>query len=144
MTESLLDPRHCVANNLFETARAVARLYAEEMRRAGLARSQFAILNHLDRSGATALTALADRLYMDRTTMTRNLAPLERAGLVLRECSADDARVKVICISADGRRKLLMARRLWRKAQRRMLKLLGEAQWRELESQLTALRRLVK
>jgi len=144
MPAPLLDPSHCVSNNLHKTARAVSRIYAEEMRPAGLARSQFAILGHLAHQGPVAVSELADRLYMERTTLTRNLKPLEQAGLVTRTSSATDARVRLVEITRPGRRKLVQARRYWRKAQARMLKLFGEDEWRALESTLRGLRRLVR
>ncbi|MFU8816088.1 MAG: MarR family winged helix-turn-helix transcriptional regulator [Pseudomonadales bacterium] len=143
MPSPLLDPSHCVSNNLHKTARAVSRIYAEEMRPAGLARSQFAILGHLQHNGTMAITELAGRLYMERTTLTRNLKPLEQAGLVVRSLDEADARVKRVAITAAGRRKLKQARGLWRKAQARVLKRFGEQQWRELEDSLRTLRRLV-
>jgi len=142
MSSPLLDPSHCVSNNLHKTARAVSRIYAEEMRPAGLARSQFAILGNLDHNGPMAITELANRLYMERTTLTRNLKPLEQAGLVVRVVDAADARVKRVAITVAGRRKLKQARGLWRKAQARMLKRFGEQEWRELEETLRLLRRL--
>lgn len=144
MSSTLLDPSHCVSNNLHKTARAVSRVYAEEMRPAGLARSQFAILGTLERGGAMALSELADHLYMERTTLTRNLKPLEQAGLVRRRTSDSDGRVRLIEITPPGTRKLAGARRYWRKAQARLLNLFGEQQWRELETTLRGLRRLVR
>ncbi len=139
-----LDPAHCVSNNLHKTARAVSRVYAEEMRPAGLARSQFAILEHLAHGGPLALTELARRLYMERTTLTRNLRPLEQAGLVAREPSEADARVKFVAITEAGQGKLREARRYWRKAQKRMLAMFGESEWEALEATLRSLRRLVR
>lgn len=141
---SLLDPSHCVCNSLHKTARAVSRIYAEEMRPAGLARSQFAILEYLSQRGPMAVTELAGRLYMERTTLTRNLKPLEQAGLVERRASDSDARVRLLEISAAGRRKLGDARQCWKIAQARVLERFGEARWRELESTLAGLRRLVR
>lgn len=143
MNDDLLEPGHCVGLNLYKTARAVSRVYAEEMRPAGLARSQYAILGTLDRIGPAALSALAESLYMDRTTLSRNLKPLEKGGLVVRERSESDARAIVVRISETGRVKFREARRHWRRAQRRMLDLLGESEWRELESRLVAVRERV-
>ncbi|HEX7035593.1 MAG TPA: MarR family transcriptional regulator [Pseudomonadales bacterium] len=140
----LLDPFHCVSNNLHKTARAVSRIYAEEMRPAGLARSQFAILEYLTRRGPMPVSELAARLYMERTTLTRNLRPLEQAGLVTRPASATDARVRLVAISDDGRRRLDEARRCWRRAQRRLLDRFGEDEWRALERTLATLRHLVR
>jgi DNA-binding MarR family transcriptional regulator len=144
MDPSLLDPAHCVSNNLHKTARAVTRIYAEEMRPAGLARSQFAILNLLDHGGAVALSELARRLYMDRTTLTRNLRPLERTGLVVRTGDPADRRVKLAEITPAGRDRLEEARGYWRRAQARVLERFGEAAWRDLEATLRDLRRQVR
>lgn len=142
MSDELLRPGHCVGLNLYKTARAVSRVYAEEMRPAGLARSQFAILATLDRSGPVALSTLAEGLYMDRTTLTRNLKPLEKAGLASRRRSDSDARVALVEITEAGRHRFREARGYWRQAQRRMLELLGEDEWRALESKLIAVRKL--
>jgi DNA-binding MarR family transcriptional regulator len=136
---SLLDPAHCVSNNLQQTARAVNRIYAEAMQPAGLGRSQFSLLMHLHRQGPMSMTDIAERLYMDRTTLTRNLGPLERAGYVKRG-SGDDARIKLVEITAAGKRKLRDAQKYWREAQGRILAAFGRTRWRELEATLRALR----
>jgi len=142
--ESLLEPGHCVSSNLHKTARAVSRVYAEEMRPAGLARSQVSILNLLEHQGPLALSDLARRLYMERTTLSRNLRPLERTGLVARGDYPGDARVKLMAITTEGRARLEQARVHWRRAQRRLLELFGEDAWRDLEATLRDLRRLVR
>jgi DNA-binding MarR family transcriptional regulator len=144
ISREALDPAHCVSNSLHKTARAVSRLYADEMRPAGLARSQFAILGYLDALGPLSMSALAERLYMERTTLTRNLKPLEESGLVDRPDDPEDARVRRVAITPSGRRKLREARRYWRKAQTRMLERFGEREWRELEAALRTLRRLAR
>jgi DNA-binding MarR family transcriptional regulator len=144
MTDSLLTPDHCVGNNLFKTARAVSRIYAEEMHPAGLARSQFSILGALYQAGPISLSALAERLYMDRTTLTRNLRPLERDGFVIRESAPDDGRIRLVRLTTAGRDKFREAKGYWQIAQKRLLELLGKAEWTELEARLVALRRQVK
>lgn len=143
MSKSLLNPGHCVSNNLHQTARAVSRIYAEEMRPSGLARSQFAILANLNHAGPLALSELADRMYMDRTTLTRNLKPLEKSDLLTRWRSDDDARVTLVAITDKGQRKLAEARRYWRRAQNRLLAMFGKEKWRKLESTLRELRQIV-
>ena len=140
----LLEPVHCVSNNLQKTARAVSRLFAEEMRPSGLTRAQFPMLGYLEAAGPLPMSDLAARLYMERTTLTRNLKPLEDAGLVERPPDPQDARVRLVAITPLGRRKLREARRYWRRAQERVLKLYGAEQWLALESQLRVLRRLVQ
>jgi len=142
--QQLLEPGHCVSNNLQKTARAVSRLYAEEMRPSGLTRAQFPILGYLEAAGPLPMSDLAARLYMERTTLTRNLRPLEDAGLIERPANPHDARVKLVAITPLGRRKLREARRYWRKAQTRVVQLIGPEQWLELEAALRTLRRLVQ
>jgi len=139
----LLQPSHCVSNNLQKTTRAVSRLFAEEMRPSGLTRAQFPILGYLEAVGPLPMSELANRLYMDRTTLTRNLKPLEQALLVERPPGLDDARVKLVAITPLGRRKLREARRYWRRAQAKVLKRFGAGEWLALESSLRTLRRLV-
>ena len=138
-----VSPVHCVSNNLQKTARAVSRMYADVMRPTGLGRSQFAILESLSAQSPLPLAALAERLYMDRTTLTRNLKPLINGGLVRREPSPEDARAVSIVLTREGRAKLRQARRYWQKAQARAVQNFGEAQWMELEAMLRRLRRLV-
>jgi DNA-binding MarR family transcriptional regulator len=143
MDPAQLEPAHCVANNLHQTARAISRIYAAEMQSVGLRRSQFALLNHLERCGAIALSDLAERMYMERTTLTRNLRPLERAGYVGRYAGTD-ARVRIVELTASGRRKLIQARRHWQRAQARVLTSFGAERWQALESALRALRELAR
>lgn len=137
-----LELRHCISNNLQKTARAVSRMYAETMRPAGLTRAQFPILGVLDAIGPLPMGDIAARLYMERTTLTRHLKPLEEAGFVERPVSNSDARVREVAITAAGRRKLRQAQRLWNKAQQEMLTRYGAANWQSLEAALRTLRRL--
>ena len=70
----------CVCLGVQRAARALARRYDEALRPAGLTSGQFAILTALLGDDGVALTVLADRLGLERTTLTRNLAPLAAAG----------------------------------------------------------------
>lgn len=140
--EDLLNPVHCVSHNLQKTARLVAGVYAGELRSCGLSRGQFPILQLLEASGGgVAMSALAQRLYMDRTTLTRNLAPLERAGLVVREADPDDARVRRVTISEAGRSRLAEGREAWRRAQAMTLERIGADSWKLLEDDLRRIRK---
>ena len=142
MDPSLLNPMHCVSNNLHQTARAVTRIYAECLRPAGLHRSQFSVLGMVKKHGPIAVSELATRLVMDRTTLTRNLNPLETAGWVKRRADGEDARVKLVEITGTGETRFTQALELWQQAQTRVIELFGETEWRELEATLARLRRL--
>jgi DNA-binding MarR family transcriptional regulator len=61
---------------------------------------------------------------MDRTTLTRNLKPLEKRGLV-RVAEGDDRRVRVVTLTPRGRGALAAALPLWKKAQERVVEAFG-------------------
>jgi len=135
-----LQPVHCVSNNLHQTARAISRIYGEEMRSSGIQRSQFAILGYLNKLGVVQLTELADMLFMERTTLSRNLKPLVKNGLVQINKSPADARARDISLTKEGKTRFREATKLWRKAQKRILASFGEDNWRALEVSLQNLR----
>jgi DNA-binding MarR family transcriptional regulator len=138
--KALLETRFCVQGNLHRTARIVDRIYAEEMKPCGIGRSQFTILNVIHAAGSIGVTALADFLAMERSTLSRNLKPLENAGLVERLAGEQDARKVDLCLTAAGENKLKDARRYWRRAQQRVVGAYGADQWQQLDAQLKALR----
>jgi DNA-binding MarR family transcriptional regulator len=82
------------------------------------------------------LAALAQAMVMDRTTLTRNLAPLERAGLVEIVSGADDRRRKDLTLTPAGRDKLKAARPHWRRAQAAFEKHFGAEEATALRSLL--------
>ena len=137
------NPRYCVSNNLHRTTRAISRIYAEEMKASGIKRSQFAILAHLEQLGVVQLTELADIMIMDRTTLSRNLKPLQNSGFVHINVSPTDARARELSLSKEGKAKFREAYKLWKKAQRRVLALFGEDNWLSLEANLVELRHSV-
>jgi len=138
-----LSPVHCINSNLHQVARAVSRVYAQEMRSSGLTRTQFGIMSCLTMAGTLRLSDLADKLVLERTSLTRILKPLENQGLILIRTSDDDARTREISLTDKGRKKYHVANKLWQKSQRKLLKSFGEKNWHELERSLLTLRNLV-
>ena len=92
---------------------------------------------------AITLTDLAERLFMERTTLSRNLTPLVNQGYVSVIPSASDARVREISVTRKGIKKFREALGLWRKTQKKLLRMYGEENWRKLETSLHKLRDLV-
>jgi len=113
------------------------------MQPTGILRSQFAILGYLSKLGVVQLTELADKLYMDRTTLSRNIKPLEKRGLVHINISPTDARAREVSLSTEGRKQFREATKLWRKAQKRVVQTFGEENWASLEATLSSLRNQV-
>jgi DNA-binding MarR family transcriptional regulator len=121
-------PEHgpCVCSQLRRAARKVSSLYDRSLSEAGLSVTQHAMLVNIARAGEISRTALAAKLGMDRTTLTRNLIPLEKAGLV-SPAESKDRRARSLSLSLAGRRKLRQSYALWREAQASFARQLGKA-----------------
>jgi DNA-binding MarR family transcriptional regulator len=65
------------------------------------------------------INALAAALVMDRTTLGRNILPLQRDGLIEIVASPADRRRRELCLSAAGAERLALATERWRVAQTR-------------------------
>jgi DNA-binding MarR family transcriptional regulator len=105
---------HCLAAR--RRARAITRLYDARLRPHGLRATQFSILAALALMGPAPTGALAERLGLDRTTLTRGAALLERRGWV-RAVRSEDARERPLLLTRAGRRKLEAAYPAWKAAQ---------------------------
>jgi DNA-binding MarR family transcriptional regulator len=106
----------CVCAGVRRAARALSRHYARQMRGTGLVGTQFSTLAVLARSGPMPVSRLARHLGVERTTLTRNLKPLEQKRWI--EISGDaDGRVRFVAITAKGRATAQAALPSWRKAQ---------------------------
>lgn len=114
----------CSCSAIRTMARASTRFYDAMLASSELRLAQFALLANLDRHGAVSTTALARILAMDRTTLSRNLAPLRRDGLLSLDPSGA-GRTKLVALTARGRKRLLAAYPLWREAERRFTDLVG-------------------
>ncbi|CAA2101916.1 Organic hydroperoxide resistance transcriptional regulator [Methylobacterium bullatum] len=108
-----------------KAARAIGRRYDAALRPTGLSNWQFTLLMMLVRDEAPTIGALAQALAMDRTTITANVKPLERRGLLTIEADADDRRVRRILLTDEGRTVLADAYPLWKKAQAACAEQLG-------------------
>ncbi|GAB4542425.1 MAG: oxidation-sensing regulator MosR [Roseibium sp.] len=128
----------CVLDNARKAARAVSRHYDRLARQAGLTAGQFSVLVAIHRGAGETTGTLADRLSMERTTLVRNVALLERKGLVTSGTSGG-GRGKRYVLSADGSRLLGNAVPLWRQAQGDVRRLLGDD---EFLKTINALKRL--
>ncbi len=126
----------CACANLRKASRAVTQLYDESLQPTGLRATQYTLLVALSLAGSISITDLAQKLVMDRTTLTRNLTPLERQGLVAI-AKGDDQRTRIVTLTNEGREALAAALPLWEKAQTRIVSGLGHARWNMLLSGLS-------
>jgi DNA-binding MarR family transcriptional regulator len=129
----------CVCLGLNRAARATSRRYDAALKPLGLTSGQFSILSALMRERPAPIGALAEALGMDRTTLSRNLKPLQAAKLVETRPDPQDARIKGLAATAKGRELLGAALPLWRQAQRDSNKRLGRDRWAALKPLLDGL-----
>ena len=114
----------CVLANSRRAARAVSRYYNRLARQVGMTSGQFSVLVAIRQARDKTTGELADRLSMDRTTLVRNVALLERDGLVV-SAPARDGKAKCYRVTDRGENLLQEALPLWRKAQNDVKTLLG-------------------
>jgi DNA-binding MarR family transcriptional regulator len=125
------DCAHCVCAGVRRAARVVTRPFERHMRGSGLRGTQFSILAALINGGPVPVGRLARRLGVERTTLTRNLAPLAREGWI--EISGQgDARVRRVAITPRGRATARRALPAWRAAQATVAPKLQELRLAEL------------
>jgi DNA-binding MarR family transcriptional regulator len=110
----------CTCSALRRATRAVTTTYDAALRPVGLRVTQFAILRLLQRLGPTPVTRRAAEAALERTTMGRNLDPLERRGLVRIAPGAADARERVVVLTEAGGEAIAAATPYWRDAQARI------------------------
>ena len=109
-TETKLKPELCNCLAVRQAARHVTQFYDQFLAPAGLRTTQFSILARLQRLGPMTISVLAADLVMDRTTLGRNLQPLEREGLVAVVKGRTDRRSREIRLTDTGVERLRAGR----------------------------------
>ena len=137
-TDTRLKPELCNCLAVRQAARHVTQFYDQFLARARLRTTQFSILARLQRFGSMTISALATELVMDRTTLGRNLQPLERDGLVAVVKGRTDRRSREIRLTDAGAERLRAAVEGWVKAQAGFEAVFGEQRSSELRALLHA------
>ena len=128
----------CACHKVRMAARAVTRAYDDALRPVGLRATQLAVLVAIAVEGAMSITALAKFMIMDRSTLTRNLRPLEKEGLVAVGLEGW-RRSRTLEVTEKGRSRLGEALPLWKQAQETLRRKLGEQNWVNIHSDLDQL-----
>ncbi|EYF06077.1 MarR family winged helix-turn-helix transcriptional regulator [Chondromyces apiculatus] len=117
----------CACVRVRRASRALTRLYDESLRPAGIQASQLTMLAAVATCGdeGANIGALAEGLVMDRTTLTRNLVPLEKAGFVRVARDPADARARLVFLTRQGERAIEAAFPLWEQTQEHVRGQLG-------------------
>ena len=144
MTDPLAAARlmadECLCFRARRASRALTRIYDAALRPVGLQATQLTLLNAVALSEAEGrpMSEVAEFLGMDPTTLSRNIRPLEAAGLIRLEGTPGDARVRLARITPRGGRLIARALPLWRRAHGRILAALGPDVAAELRDQFDA------
>jgi DNA-binding MarR family transcriptional regulator len=132
-------PELCNCLALRQAARHVTQFYDQCLVPAGLRTTQFSILAKLKGLGPMTINALAEAMVMDRTTLGRNIRPLERERLIAVRKGRADRRSKELHLTDAGAARLRAAAKGWAEAQARFERVFG----RERAAGLRALLRVV-
>ena len=113
----LLRPEDCNCFAVRSAARHISQFYDQFLAPVGLRTTQFSILSKLKRRGPLTINALAKVMVMDRTTLGRNVLPLERDGLIRIEPMPSNRRAKDLRLTNAGEKRLQAATKEWMRAQ---------------------------
>jgi DNA-binding MarR family transcriptional regulator len=131
-------PATCMGMHIRRASRIVTQRYDEALRPTGLAISQFTVLVALQLATSVSVTRLAQELFTDQTTLTRNLKLLEKRELVKIE-PGRDRRVRLTSLTPKGQEVLAQAIPLWQQAQVDVQQEFGKQKWQTLLSLLADL-----
>jgi DNA-binding MarR family transcriptional regulator len=123
---------NCLA--LRQAARHVTQFYDQFLAPSGLRATQYSILARLQRKGPMTINALAGELVMDRTTLGRNILPLQRDGLIAAAPGDSDRRSKQLRLTAAGATRFRAAYKAWKQAQAQFEGAFGVARAKELRA----------
>jgi DNA-binding MarR family transcriptional regulator len=130
-----LDP--CVCAQVRRISRKLSSFYDTVLSPEGLTITQYSLLANITRAGQLSHTTLAEKVGMDRTTLTRNLRPLTKAKWVAA-ATGEDRRQHLLQLTAAGKRKLVRSLPFWEKAQRQFLDQLGSESLQQLRAVLVS------
>lgn len=130
--------QNCAAANVRRASRAITRLYGQFMAATGLEPTQYSLLVACSLTGGATVSKLADAFVMDRSALARNLAILQKRGLV-KVKQGEDRRTRKIALTPFGEATLANALPHWREAQSAVERKFGAQRLQQLLSELRAL-----
>ena len=131
----LLGP--CACSQVRRLARKLSAHYDSILSPEGLTITQYSLIVNIERAGQLSHSFLAEKVGMERTTLTRNLSPLVRAGWVA-VAAGKDRRQHLLQLTATGKRKLMRSLPLWEEAQSEFLSRIGSQSLQQLRALLAS------
>jgi len=131
-------PEECNCLAVRQAARYITKFYDQFLAASGLRTTQFSSLAKLRRLGLMTINALAAEMVMDRTTLGRNILPLERDGLITVEQGSRDRRSKELRVTEAGEARFRAGMKGWAEAQRQFEKAFGAERTADMRALLHA------
>jgi DNA-binding MarR family transcriptional regulator len=128
--------RGCTCLRLRKASRRVSQIYDQHLEPFGLTVTQYGVLGHLATLNGIRISELAEKLVMDPTTLTRNLGPLQRQGLLAVKTDRRDRRARSLQLTAHGQKVFEKAKPGWAQAQRHVEQLFGDLETPALNAAL--------
>jgi DNA-binding MarR family transcriptional regulator len=129
---------YCASLNFRRTARAVTQLYDAALQESGIRSTQFAILVAIAKNQPVSISALAEVLVIDATTLTRSLRLLKKEGLITIS-ERKGMRQRFLALTPKGIRTLGRSLPIWRKAHEQFVATVGRSYWLDLRNELEKL-----
>ena len=136
--DAVAEGSECMAYNLKKATRAVQNLFDSAYKSIGLEGTQYTVLANIFVSEPITLSKLAESMSVDRTTLGRNLKPLEKRGFIDIK-PGDDRRAKLISITDYGKQILSQALPVWKETHEQIRDLLGIEKWSSIVTNLKEL-----
>jgi DNA-binding MarR family transcriptional regulator len=128
----------CMCASIRRASRALTQMYDDSLRPLGLHATQFSILQALELAGEVSQNQLSNLLFIDSTTLTRNLRILHKEGWITVRAGAD-RRERWVRLAPLGGRRLQQAMPVWGRVQKHLRHKLGDARWRDLQKLSSAI-----
>lgn len=132
----------CNCLNMRRASQAITQIYDEMLEPSGLKISQFSLLNHIKYLEPVNVSELALKIRLDRTTLVRNLKPLEERGYIT-DIADMGARNRQLKLTDTGLKAVEAAEQLWNKAQGLIEEYLGKEDMDNLTRLLSKIEALV-
>lgn len=142
MKDYSLERCHCASSNCYcanikRAENKITALYNRHLEKAGITRGQYALLANIERNPGISVSALAETMDLERTTLVRNLKPLEARGLIVD--AACKGRSRSLQLSVEGKETFARAHIYWQQAQNELEAFLGQEQIAELNHLISAI-----
>lgn len=133
----------CVCGNLRRASRAITQFYDKLLAPSGITITQLVLLRTISITDSSTISKISKEMYMDRTTLTRNLDLLKKQDFIKIE-SSSDKRKRIVTITNRGKAQMIKALPLWERAQVIIIGKFGKRNWREINTGLNEISNIAR